>query len=161
MDDLLPCPFCGGDAVERPFFRGMSIIRCRKCRADGKAGNTLDEAVAAWNRRTSPPCPPDLTTQADAEIAILRSDLRAARAERDALRGEVAGLRLRLDVLAAPTVVQIPDPCRPVLTMTPAPRWVQGGGRVPALVIGAGAGYVLVVTDGDPTVKAVPASEVK
>ena len=106
------------------------------------------------------PCPTDLT-QADAEIAILRSDLRATRAERDALRGEVAGLRLRLDVLAAPTVVQIPDPCRPVLTMTPAPRWVQGGARVPALVVGAGAGYVLVVTDGDPTVKAVPASEVK
>lgn len=158
MDELLPCPFCGGDAVERPFFRGMSIIRCRKCRADGKAGNTLDEAVAAWNRRTSPPCPPDLTTQADAEIAILRSDLRAARAERDALRDEVAALRA---AQAAPTVVQIPDPCRPVLTMTPAPRWVQGGGRVPALVIGAGAGYVLVVTDGDPTVKAVPASEVK
>ena len=157
MDELLPCPFCGGDAVERPFFRGMSIIRCRKCRADGKAGNTLDEAVAAWNRRTSPPCPPDLTTQADAEIAILRSDLRAARAERDALREEVAALR----AAQAATVVQIPDTCRPVLTMTPAPRWVQGGGRVPALVIGAGAGYVLVVTDGDPTVKAVPASEVK
>lgn len=157
MDELLPCPFCGGDAVERPFFRGMSIIRCRKCRADGKAGNTLDEAVAAWNRRTSPPCPPDLTTQADAEIAILRSDLRAARAERDALRDEVAALR----AAQAATVVQIPDPCRPVLTMTPAPKWVQGGARVPALVVGAGAGYVLVVTDGDPTVKAVPASEVK
>lgn len=157
MDELLPCPFCGGDAVERPFFRGMSIIRCRKCRADGKAGNTLDEAVAAWNRRTSPPCPPDLTTQADAEIAILRSDLRAARAERDALRDEVAALR----AAQAATVVQIPDPCRPFLSLTPAPRWVQGGGRVPALVIGAGAGYVLVVTDGDPTVKAVPASEVK
>lgn len=106
------------------------------------------------------PCPTDLT-QADAEIAILRSDLRATRAERDALRGEVAGLRLRLDVLAAPTVVQIPDPCRPVLTMTPAPRWVQGGARVPALVVGRGDGYVLVVTDGDNTVRAVPASEVK
>lgn len=157
MDDLLPCPFCGGDAVERPFFRGMSIIRCRKCRADGKAGNTLDEAVAAWNRRTSPPCPPDLTTQADAEIAILRSDLRAARAERDALREEVAALR----AAQAATVVQIPDPCRPVLTMTPAPRWVQGGARVPALVVGRGDGYVLVVTDGDNTVRAVPASEVK
>lgn len=157
MDDLLPCPFCGGDAVERPFFRGMSIIRCRKCRADGKAGNTLDEAVAAWNRRTSPPCPPDLTTQADAEIAILRSDLRAARAERDALRDEVAALR----AAQAATVVQIPDPCRPVLTMTPAPRWVQGGARVPALVVGRGDGYVLVVTDGDNTVRAVPASEVK
>lgn len=157
MDDLLPCPFCGGDAVERPFFRGMSIIRCRKCRADGKAGNTLDEAVAAWNRRTSPPCPPDLTTQADAEIAILRSDLRAARAERDALRDEVAALR----AAQAATVVQIPDPCRPVLTMTPAPKWVQGGARVPALVVGRGDGYVLVVTDGDNTVRAVPASEVK
>ena len=157
MDELLPCPFCGGDAVERPFFRGMSIIRCRKCRADGKAGNTLDEAVAAWNRRTSPPCPPDLTTQADAEIAILRSDLRATRAERDALREEVAALR----AAQAATVVQIPDPCRPMLTMTPAPKWVQGGGRVPALVIWRGAEYVLVVTDGDNTVRAVPASEVK
>lgn len=105
------------------------------------------------------PAPPDLT-QADAEIAILRSDLRAARAERDALRDEVVGLRLR-DVLAAPVVVQIPDPCRPVLMMTDAPRWVQGGGRVPALVVGRGDRYVFVVTDGDPTVKAVPASEVK
>ena len=104
-----------------------------------------------------PPCPPDLTAQADAEIAILRSDLRAARAERDALREEVAALR----AAQAATVVQIPDPCRPVLTMTPAPKWVQGGARVPALVVGRGDGYVLVVTDGDITVRAVPASEVK
>ena len=102
------------------------------------------------------PCPTDLT-QADAEIAVLRSDLRAARAERDALRDEVAALR----AAQAATVVQIPDPCRPVLTMTPAPRWVQGGARVPALVVGRGDGYVLVVTDGDNTVRAVPASEVK
>ena len=109
---------------------------------------------------THPPCPPDLTTSADADLAILRSDLRAARAERDALRDEVAGLRLRA-ALAPPTLVQIPDPCRPMLTMTPAPKWVQGGGRVPALVIGRGDRYVLVVTDGDNTVRAVPASEVK
>ena len=157
MDDLLPCPFCGGDGVERMFFPVMSIIRCRKCGADGQVGDTTEEAVAAWNRRTSPPCPPDLTTQADAEIAILRSDLRAARAERDALREEVAALR----AAQAATVVQIPDPCRPVLTMTPAPRWVQGGARVPALVVWRGDGYVLVVTDGDNTARAVPASEVK
>lgn len=157
MDELLPCPFCGGDASDRPFFERMLLIRCDCCGSEGQPGNTLDEAVAHWNRRTSPPCPPDLTTQADAEIAILRSDLRAARAERDALREEVAALR----AAQVATVVQIPDPCRPVLTMTPAPKWVQGGARVPALVVGRGDGYVLVVTDGDPTVKAVPASEVK
>jgi len=157
-DAPLPCPHCGSkEARHGAKWHANVFVWCQICKAEGPISDSEAGAVAAWNRRTSPPCPPDLTTQADAEIAILRSDLRAAREERDALREEVAALR----AAQAATVVQIPDPCRPVLTMTPAPKWVQGGGRVPALVIGRGAEYVLVVTDGDNTVRAVPASEVK
>jgi Lar family restriction alleviation protein len=55
MIDLLPCPFCGGEAVEDAICcHGVTeFIRCKLCgvRTDG-----FDEgpsAARAWNRRTS------------------------------------------------------------------------------------------------------------
>lgn len=48
-DQLLPCPFCGGEAQTLggcPY----SLTVCTNC--GGRAmGRTLAEAIAAWNRR--------------------------------------------------------------------------------------------------------------
>lgn len=49
--DLLPCPFCGGDASDR-LIHGMLLFRCDRCGADGPVGHTIDDAVKGWNRRT-------------------------------------------------------------------------------------------------------------
>ena len=54
MDELKPCPFCGGDAtlwreggVDRPYH----IL----CGCGGRVGwfETREEAIAAWNRRVN------------------------------------------------------------------------------------------------------------
>lgn len=52
---LLPCPFCGGTALERgdPKARLARWVNCKECNAD-MVGKTLDEAITKWNRRASP-----------------------------------------------------------------------------------------------------------
>lgn len=52
MDELKPCPFCGGEAIESepidrsPYWR----IRCRKCSASiGGTHRRMNRE--AWNRR--------------------------------------------------------------------------------------------------------------
>jgi hypothetical protein len=50
---LLPCPFCGGDAiVSRPSLTPkMWSISCRKCDAGPAASLSLTHATSVWNRR--------------------------------------------------------------------------------------------------------------
>lgn len=49
--ELLPCPFCGGEA-KRIFRLGRTpFIECQKCGIE-QSGHTHAEAVAAWNSRT-------------------------------------------------------------------------------------------------------------
>lgn len=55
MDEILPCPFCGGEAepVNYSPFDGWHC-RCKRCDLEGN--EWLDEATAvrAWNRRVPP-----------------------------------------------------------------------------------------------------------
>lgn len=47
--ELKPCPFCGGEAVERG--HNVVWIRCRECGAETKAWCSSEQAKEAWNRR--------------------------------------------------------------------------------------------------------------
>ena len=56
MDELKPCPFCGGLQIElissinwdgEPIF----YIHCDGCGCSGPTTLTIDSAIAAWNRR--------------------------------------------------------------------------------------------------------------
>ena len=70
--ELLPCPFCGGEALEIehpphkhhfvnwPDHPGSWTIECVKCQC-GMIDDTQENVRAAWNRRPIAPAPP--TTQ--------------------------------------------------------------------------------------------------
>lgn len=63
LPDLLPCPFCGGEAyamIESDFERRnpwTAYCRCEKCYAQSTAcgysdyDKCLKDAIEAWNRR--------------------------------------------------------------------------------------------------------------
>lgn len=56
MDELKPCPFCGGKAfvsAKLPYF-GETLtlaVVCEKCNASSKHKTTEEKAIEAWNRR--------------------------------------------------------------------------------------------------------------
>lgn len=54
---LLPCPFCGGEAVERRLFGpdGRWWHQCSTCDVETPAYDSEVKAIAAWNRRTAIP----------------------------------------------------------------------------------------------------------
>lgn len=56
MAELKPCPFCGGEAeiVNNGYFVDVSC-KDHRCRgwAESLMNNTEEEAIEAWNRRTS------------------------------------------------------------------------------------------------------------
>lgn len=50
--ELLPCPFCGGDAMTRNFGgNGTKFVSCDQCYCDGAIGRTKEEAIENWNTR--------------------------------------------------------------------------------------------------------------
>ena len=57
MSDLLPCPFCGGEArVERDSFGGLFYMGCLNDECMGFIGlgwtyKNEEEAIESWNRR--------------------------------------------------------------------------------------------------------------
>lgn len=55
MSELLPCPFCAAAPpihIDANEYIGY-YIHCPMCGACGPEVLTLDEAIAAWNRRVS------------------------------------------------------------------------------------------------------------
>lgn len=68
MADLLPCPFCGGEATVYsptctasapydPSDRAFPEVQCLRCYASAKGENwdhACETAAAAWNTRTAP-----------------------------------------------------------------------------------------------------------
>jgi Lar family restriction alleviation protein len=53
--ELLPCPFCGGEAYVESYgpgkWQGGVYCSTEGCSADGHNHDSEDAAVAAWNRR--------------------------------------------------------------------------------------------------------------
>ncbi len=54
-DELLPCPFCGSDAIllDTKLVIGFQyFISCNKCRANGPGfTNDRNKAITSWNTR--------------------------------------------------------------------------------------------------------------
>jgi len=54
MDDLKPCPFCGGEAdIEST--SAYASVYCDDCGGQSEVHSSEAEAIAAWNARTTPP----------------------------------------------------------------------------------------------------------
>ena len=50
MDELKPCPFCGGKA--NAFICGrIFVVECESCGTSSDGFDSKKEAVEAWNRR--------------------------------------------------------------------------------------------------------------
>ena len=71
-EELKACPFCGGAGYQHKHF--WEVVTCQNCSADGPAGDTEAEAIAAWNTR--------------ALDATLTARLATVEAERDAALSE-------------------------------------------------------------------------
>lgn len=60
LPNLLPCPFCGGEAQSEDFYLddGVYAVECRKCGGAYHA-NTNKQSIEGWNTRTPQPPNPD------------------------------------------------------------------------------------------------------
>ena len=70
--ELLPCPFCGGEAMLQTVWRASFEAACDSCTARGPRASAPAEAIAAWNRRH-----PMVVEEAD--VSELPEELRPGR----------------------------------------------------------------------------------
>ena len=84
FEAMLPCPFCGGDAIRGVSGGGVFMVSCgnKECKADvsvpqsiwGEDGQPQDvsweEMISAWNQRAA-----TALAEAEAEITRLRAAL--------------------------------------------------------------------------------------
>lgn len=59
---LLPCPFCGGEAIAEDLLGDYWHVYCQQCKAgtsifnESDLGNTKEQAIEAWNTRHEKTC---------------------------------------------------------------------------------------------------------
>ena len=55
MDELKPCPFCGGDAIIKAYHKDYDdkccIVSCVNCDVETPMYEFRADAIEAWNRR--------------------------------------------------------------------------------------------------------------
>lgn len=53
MNELKPCPFCGGEAEFEIYEDDISLFNvvCKRCRAESAMFVEKEKATEAWNRR--------------------------------------------------------------------------------------------------------------
>lgn len=56
MSELLPCPFCGGEAELTGFDAPEFWVWCPNCKASTDAHTCKGGAIEAWNTRTELTC---------------------------------------------------------------------------------------------------------
>jgi hypothetical protein len=63
VGSLLPCPFCGAAARTDllPHSGGPGWVQCSECECDQYMCDTIEEAVAKWNRRAPAQTAPRMT----------------------------------------------------------------------------------------------------
>lgn len=75
MSELLPCPFCGGEAEEYAI-AGCGMIRCGNCGAS-IGGTFTKDATEAWNTRTGYFC--QFSRPDHDEACVLMGELKKAK----------------------------------------------------------------------------------
>ena len=91
--ELLPCPFCGGDATNQIPVQEMCIT-CHTCEIDVWGdGSGIESAIAAWNRRSSTPAPVsgDLREMVKRAVLPIIDKVPAVDASQSRIRGIRAG----------------------------------------------------------------------
>lgn len=53
MEELKPCPFCGGEAKFTEPYKNIYVVSCPNCGVGSAIFSNPGEAIEAWNRRYS------------------------------------------------------------------------------------------------------------
>ena len=110
---LLPCPFCGGEGAITPHVhhRALQACVCDECSSSSGWYLHEEEAIAAWNRRTSPPAAvPDVSKTVKQRAWEIADQLWLDTNEKSKLA------RLICDAFSAAPTPPVDDGWRPIET---------------------------------------------